>query len=242
MMKGGKTMRRMLCVLLCVFLLLFSLPALCQTQALLVACSDFVTQPDLGSAISGNLHMIASVLLGASPSLSGLSIEDGTISSPEALQSAVTLAFGDASEEDLSILYLCTHGVHSTDDQQVYLLLGDGESESPLSAKALYRMLSGIQGDKLLILDACYSGALLGRAHPVDASGNQTALSAFASPFIADTGMHIITSASGSESSWYYDSEGLQNGAVSYFASALSSGLGPIAFQIFLVPLRIQHL
>lgn len=219
-------MRRMQCVLLCVFFLLFSLPALCETRALLVACSDFVTQPDLGSAISGNLHMIASVLLGASPSLSDLSIEDGTISSPHALESAVTQAFENASEADLSILYLCTHGVHSTDDQQVYLLLGDGENESLLSGEMLYRMLSGIQGDKLLILDACYSGALLGHDQPNVASDNHAALSAFASPFIADTGMHIITSASGSESSWYYDSEGLQNGAVSYFASALSSGLG----------------
>ena len=36
----------------------------------------------------------------------------------------------------------------------------------------------------------------------------------------------MLTSASGFESSWYYDSEGLSTGAVSYFASALSSGLG----------------
>lgn len=36
----------------------------------------------------------------------------------------------------------------------------------------------------------------------------------------------MLTSASGFESSWYYDSEGLTTGAVSYFASALSSGLG----------------
>ena len=36
----------------------------------------------------------------------------------------------------------------------------------------------------------------------------------------------MLTSASGFESSWYYDSEGLSAGAVSYFASALSSGLG----------------
>lgn len=222
-------MRRLLCLLICVFMLLMlSFPGLCQTRALLVACSDFVTQPDLGSAISGNLHMIASALLGASPSLSGLSIEDGTIASPEALHSAVALSFEDAKEEDLSILYLCTHGILSSDDQTVYLLLGNGEEEGLLSGEALYRMLACVQGDKLLILDACHSGALLGRGHPNEAStaNEADAFSSFSSPFIADTSMHVITSAAGNESSWYYDSEGLQNGAVSYFASALSSGLG----------------
>lgn len=45
-------------------------------------------------------------------------------------------------------------------------------------------------------------------------------------PFLADSSIHVLTSASGFESSWYYDSEGLTTGAVSYFASALSSGLG----------------
>ena len=47
-------------------------------------------------------------------------------------------AFGDADETDLSILYLCTHGVlSSSDDGQVYLMLGDGENEAPLGAAAL---------------------------------------------------------------------------------------------------------
>ena len=41
---------------------LFALPsgALAAARALLVACSDFASQPDLGSAVSGNIHMIAS--------------------------------------------------------------------------------------------------------------------------------------------------------------------------------------
>ena len=42
-------------------------------------------------------------------------------------------------------------------------MLGDGESEAPLGAAALQNILSGIQGEKLLIVDACYSGALIGR-------------------------------------------------------------------------------
>ena len=217
-------MNRMLSALCFALLfLLFPLCASADTRALLVACSDFVTQPDLGSAISGNLHMIGSALISSDMPLGNLSIEDGTIGTSEAFESAVVDAFSLSDEDDLSILYLCTHGVlSSADDGQVYLLLGDGEKETPLSADALYAIIRPIQGKKLLILDACFSGALIGRG----GSGAQEETPDFLSPFLSDTSIHVLTSASGSESSWYYDSQHLDTGAVSYFASALSSGLG----------------
>lgn len=142
---------------LVVFLLLLALPAwaLGQTRALLVACRDFLSLPDLGNSVSGNLHIVGSALVGAGLNLGSLSIEDGTIGTVRRLQSAVDDTFGDADETDLSILYLCTHGVlSSSDDGQVYLMLGDGENEAPLGAAALQNILSGIQGEKLLIVDA----------------------------------------------------------------------------------------
>ena len=129
---------------LVVFLLLLALPAwaLGQTRALLVACRDFLTLPDLGNSVSGNLHIVGSALVGAGLNLGSLSIEDGTIGTVRHLQSAVDDAFGDADETDLSILYLCTHGVlSSSDDGQVYLMLGDGENEAPLGAAALLSLM-----------------------------------------------------------------------------------------------------
>lgn len=224
-------MRKLLGVFFALMLLACSAQAqdMRVTRALLVACSDFVMQEDLGAATSGNLHMIGSALISADISLGNLSIEDGTIGTPEALGAAITEAFSDADEDDLSIFYLCTHGVlSSSDDNQVYLLLGDGETESPLSAQMLYSLLRSIQGEKLLILDACYSGALIGRGQPETGMlpGARHEPPALLSPFLLDSSMHVLTSSSGSESSWYYDSEELSSGAVSYFASALSSGLG----------------
>ena len=203
--------------------------ALADTRALLVACSDFVSQPNLGNATSGNLQMIGSALLGADPRLTGLSIEDGTIGTAQALDEAITRAFGAATEEDLSILYLCTHGIlSSSDDAQAYLLLGDGETETPLSASSLYEMIAPIQGEKLLILDACFSGALIGRGAGAGIAlpGAKSVERMLASPFLADPSIHVLTSADGHEAGWYYDSDQLATGAVSYFASALSSGLG----------------
>lgn len=220
-----RRIKALLGIAICLICLLFSRAlAAGSTHALLVACSDFVTQADLGAAISGNLHMVGSAFISADEPPQNLSIEDGTIGTVEALAAAIDSAFGLAAEDDLSILYLCTHGVFSSsDDQQVYLLLGDGNTETPLSADQLYELIAPIQGDKLLILDACYSGALIGRGMPEQfllASGHAP------SALLLDSSIHVLTSASGEESSWYYDAEGLSTGAVSYFASALSSGLG----------------
>jgi len=223
-------MRKLIAWCLSLLLLAVGVPAKAQEstlRALLVACSDFITQEDLGAAISGNLHMFGSALISAE--VDHLSIEDGTIGTVQALGTAIADAFCEAEEDDLSIFYLCTHGVlSSSDDGQVYLLLGDGKTESPLSAQNLYDLLCGIQGEKLLILDACHSGALIGRGQPEAGMlpGAHSADPGFLTPFLRDSSMHVLTSSSGSESSWYYDSERLSSGAVSYFASAISSGLG----------------
>ena len=216
-------------------IMLSSAPALAQgrTRALLAACSDFVSQVDLGSASSGNLHMIASALISADVAPGDLSIEDGTIGTIDALDAAIGHAFSESDEDDLSILYLCTHGVlSSADDGEVYLLLGDGQTETPLSAAQLYALIQDIQGEKLLIIDACHSGALIGRGVPeperpeIRLPGSRESTQPFLSPFLADSSVHVLTSSSGDESSWYYDSEHLASGAVSYFASAIASGLG----------------
>lgn len=222
-------MKKMILSAMLMLIMLIGAPACAQTRALLVACSDFVSQPDLGSAISGNLHMIGSALLSADTPLDGLSIEDGTIASAQSLAAAAQDAFAGSKDGDLSILYLCTHGVlSSSDDGQVYLLLGDGNSESPLSAAQLFDIVSPIDGEKLLILDACYSGALIGRGAPqtIRLPGSRNEEPAFLSPFLQDSSIHVLTSAGGQESSWYYNSDALETGAVSYFASALSTALG----------------
>ena len=113
--------------------------ALAETRALLVACSDFASQPDLGSAISGNIHMIGSALISSDMAPGALSIEDGTLGTPDELRAAVLSTFSGADEDDLSILYICTHGVlSSADDEEVYLLLSDGQAETPLPGSRLY--------------------------------------------------------------------------------------------------------
>lgn len=209
-------MKRLFCLLL-LAALCAAAPASGETRALLIACSDFVTQPALGSAISGNLHLIGSALIGAEPPLEGISIEDGTIGSHESLRSAISDAFSGADENDLALLYICTHGIlPSADDAKSYLLLSNGKQETAVSADDLYAMLGPVQGEKLLIIDACHSGAMIGRSAPETPS----------LPPPRDESIHVLTSADASESSWYYSSDQLSSGAMSYFASAFSAGIG----------------
>ena len=86
---------------LVVFLLLLALPAwaLGQTRALLVACRDFLTLPDLGNSVSGNLHIVGSALVGAGLSVSGCvfqSLFANPLATPDTLGVASGASFGAA--------------------------------------------------------------------------------------------------------------------------------------------------
>ena len=90
--------------------LLAALPAYAQaeTRALLIACTDFASQPDLGSAISGNIHMIGSTLISSDIKPGALSIEDGTLGTQEALRTAVLDTFFGGEPDRLTLDLLRT--------------------------------------------------------------------------------------------------------------------------------------
>ena len=74
----------------------------------------------------------------------------------EEIKTAISSAFAAAQPQDVSLLYYSGHGLASGS------LCGvDG---SAVSAQALRACLDEIPGRKIVIVDACYSGALIGRA------------------------------------------------------------------------------
>ena len=96
------------CILL--LFLLVPLSVLSETRALLTACHDFLSQPPLGNAVSGNLQLLATALLSSDIPIGNVYIEDGTIDSPDALRAAMHYAFNGSTDDDTLIFYLCTHG------------------------------------------------------------------------------------------------------------------------------------
>lgn len=204
-------------LLFCLFLVLaFSVAsgtALSETRVLLAACREFSTMPDLGDSASGNLSLLRNTFVHSGIPEDSIRVEDGTLDSVSALQASLDASFSQAADGDLSIFYLCTHGLGQEGDVPAHLILSDGTTEANLDADTLMDLLAPIQGNVLLVLDACYSGAFIG--HGTDDA-----------PRPLPANLHVMTSSLGTESAWYYAHQQVSKGAVSFFSEAICSGLG----------------
>lgn len=218
-------MRRVL-GLLCVFL--FFLP-LCQAEetapasfsgtrrALLIGCDRFLTQSNTTPSSQNNVRRMAEILSGGTMALQSLvTAETGVATIPE-LAALIREAFSDATEQDISYFYISTHGVwNSEDNGQVTLLLSDGITETPLTAYALRHIFDTVKGKKVLLLDACHAGAMIGKG--VDSS--------FSNVFRGDEYV-LVCSSGGMEESWYWSGlvDGERLAGAGYFSGALAEAL-----------------
>ncbi|MBR1585112.1 MAG: hypothetical protein IJ662_06195 [Clostridia bacterium] len=188
-------------------------------RALLVGCDHFQSQPDTWPAASRNVEMLSEALMRDERDYALIrSYADG-LSSVEQLYLAVLEAFGDAQEGDVSLLYIGTHGVFDEGGSNAgaALILSDGEGEELLYAPMLEDILDAIPGQKVVILDACNSGAFIGKG----LSGGADRI------FFSGPDYKVLCSAGGSEASWYFQSTQETSAAgASYFATVLADGLG----------------
>ena len=188
-------------------------------RALLIGCDHFLTQPDTWPAAEHNLALVQALLEEDSRGYADIRACADTVVSPEDLRDMIREVFGDAQAGDVSLLYLSTHGVFDDGGStaSAALILSDGKTEEMLYAPALEEMLSNIPGIKVLILDACNSGAFIGKG----LSGGADRF------FFSGPEYKVLCSAGGSEASWYF--HGAQDPAssgASYFATVLTNGLG----------------
>ena len=190
-----------------------------QLRALLIGCDHFLTQQDTWPAAEHNIRLLTDTLINDQRRYALIRSYPSAISSVDAFEEAVLGAFRSAGAQDMSLLYISTHGVYSEKDGPAGsgLLLSDGEKEALLTAPALQSVLDQIPGTKLVILDACNSGAVIGKGLPPDADRT----------FLSGPDYKVLCSAGGSEASWYFHAGSSPEAAgASYFASVLSSGLG----------------
>lgn len=187
-----------------------------RLRALLVGCDRFLTQPDTWPSADNNLRMLSDELLTDSRRYALIRSYSSSLSTVEEFEEAVTNAFLGAQEGDISLLYIASHGVLREDGDAAFLL-SDGQREALLDAETLEKLLAQIAGKKILILDGCYSGAMIGKGMQ-----ERPALVHF-----TGTDCKVLCSAGGSEASWYWQGaqDDTANGA-SYFATVLSYGLG----------------
>lgn len=191
-----------------------------KRRALLVGCDDFVTHEDTAPSAQMNVRRMQEILRTDSRGYAGIYTYDTGVSSCDFLLSAIAGAFSQADENDVSLLYICTHGLYDRITFEPALVMSDGTSEEALSASMLRAALDAVPGQKVLIFDACNSGAFIGKGEWDNRMKNW-----FQGPDYV-----VLTSASASENSFLWNA-GTQSGG-SYFADGLSEGLRTRSFDL----------
>ncbi len=192
------------------------------TRVLLVGCEHFSEQPSLAPATSGNIKMLSDAFEQAGVQRVDTAVN--TVASAEQLEYAIASSFSGAGLGDLNILYIATHGEYNPamPHRPVTLTFSDGLTDTEVTAAQLEAILDNVGGKKLLIIDSCFSGAVIEKGMP--AALRDTA------PVPFQRGDYMaLTSAGGNELSWVWSGEDTSGSMLvgnSYFADALANGLG----------------
>lgn len=87
--------------------------------------------------------------------------------SKSGIQSGIAGFFKEADENDVSIVYLCSHGHNNKSSYSSYRLSLMGYDKNKnnsryyLTAKEIFSSVQAIKGNVILILDSCYSGTFI---------------------------------------------------------------------------------
>ena len=180
------------------------------TRCLLIGCDRFVSMPGTEPASANNVETMEALLGDFLPEETTIIRQvngPGTVAGFEQL---VADAFRKAKEEDTSLIYVSTHGVLR--DEKMALLLSDGTEEEKLYPGALRETLEKIPGRKVLILDACHSGAMIGKgwdgANPFEGSD-----------------CRVLVSSGALEDSWFWNTETDEYTGTGYFTAAMDRAL-----------------
>ena len=222
-------MRRLLAMLLAFFLLPCSAVAELApgasvpdgdrvNRALLVGCDRFLSQPDTTPSSANNVTKMAATLAGGTMALDLLLTRPEGVGTLGDLAALVLDAFDEADADDVSFFYISTHGLwqEGMGSSGMTLLLSDGVQEVGVTALQLRTMFDQIPGKKVLILDACHAGAMIGKG--VDAQ----LMNVFTGPEYV-----VLCSSGGAEESWFWSGEidGERLAGAGYFSGALVRAL-----------------
>jgi hypothetical protein len=140
-------------------------PAAISRRALYVACDFFLSHEDTWPSSGNNIAAVSRRLNGGTMAFAPGNPENGTLYSVEGLRAAILSTFGDADDNDISYFYISTHGIYDPagSNLDAGLLLSDGVSEETVTARHWRRRFAPVRGTKVLVIDACNSGAFIGK-------------------------------------------------------------------------------
>jgi len=230
-MSKSSRRRIAICALLCASFVCISPPPAraadskpIQMRALLIAGQHFVQLTSLAPSTSNNVYTLAQVLELYGDTVVSIHTAIDEIGSERQLREAIHAAFEGAQPGDICLFYVSTHGRFrpAAPEYPAVIILTDGKNEFEIDGMALQALLDEVPGTKLVLIDACNSGAMMGKGITPNLN-DQPEL-----PF-RRADYRVLTSAGGNELSWNW-SETEQDRPISqgssYFAKALAAGLG----------------
>ncbi len=184
------------------------------TRCLLIGCDRFVSMPGTEPASVNNVETMEALLTDFLPENTAVTRQvngPGTVAGFEQLIADV---FREAKETDTALIYLSTHGLlrEEAEGRKMSLLLSDGTEEEQLSPESLLEMLAGVSGEKVLILDACHSGAVIGCGWEGE-------------NLFEGSGCRILVSSGAMEDSWFWNTETDEYTGTGYFTAAMDRAL-----------------
>lgn len=130
------------------------------------------------------------------------------------LLNGITSFFADTDDNDVSIVYLCSHGHDTTSSYSNYYMSLKGfdkskpDSDYYMTSKEIFSRIKKIRGSVVLIIDSCYSGAFIeDQKSNLDAEGGRIA---------------VLTAASNTKATYYNK----KANSVDFFTFFLLQGLG----------------
>lgn len=195
------------------------------THAVLLEIDSFAFRSQLSVAAENNVWELAQTLslvenapymtlaFGKGGSEANPLMYSPKVNTPKALELLLSEAFANTNSEDVLLLYICTHGIYE-ENGTIGLILSDGRTDTILTGDQLASMLNAYSGQKVLILDACHSGALIGYGANEKDSLN---------PFGND--VSILTSSRATEDSWYWIENSDSTQGSFFFTNQLCLGL-----------------
>ena len=191
-----------------------------RERALLIGVDEFVSQPSAYPSSTNNVYAMQEMFQAAAEPLEKILVPDAPVTSVQQLTELIQRVFGGAEAGDVSYLYMSTHGLYDPENGvEPALLLSDGQTENHLTPEELEAAFDGISGTKVLILDACNSGAFIGKG-----------MTEWDEPpcFLGDD-FKVITSSGAREESWYWsageDAKQEERQGAFYFTQALCDAL-----------------
>ncbi len=161
--------------------------------------------------------------------------------SADGIESAILSAFSGATVNDVSLFYFSGHGQNAFETSYHGALVGTGSTY--LTVARLKSILDQVPGKKVVIIDSCHSGAMIGRSADSAATVSQSELKAFNSKVItafsaqtrgtndlANSGYYVITAAHSLEEAinmgYDADGDGILEKQFGLFTYMLTQGSG----------------